>query len=85
MSFISLSKDKLPKKTKRKKPKNFPVGYEEKLQRNLAQNIDRSVNQDFYGKIASDAEIPSEDSQKYLLGTCDFAKGMQDNINLYVT
>ena len=30
MNFISLSKDKLPKKTKIKKPKKFPVGYEKK-------------------------------------------------------
>ena len=57
----------------------------EKLDRNLAQDIDNSVNQDFYGKIANDAEISSEHVQKYLLKTSDFAKGMKDDINLYVT
>ena len=55
-----------------------------KFYRNLAQDIDSSVNQDFYGRIANDAEIPSEDVQKYFLVNSDFAKGMQDDINLYI-
>ena len=29
--------------------------------------------------------IPSDDVQKYLLAATDFAKGMQGDINLYVT
>ena len=85
MSFISLSTGKLHEKTKIKKLKNFPVGYVGKFYRNLAQDIDSSVNQDFYGKIANDAETLSEDVEKYLLATSDFAKGMQDDIKLYVT
>ena len=55
-----------------------------KFYRNLAQDIDSSVNQDFYGRIDNDAEIPSEDVQKYFLVNSDFAKGMQDDINLYI-
>ena len=55
-----------------------------KFYRNLAQDTDGSVNQDFYGKIAKDVEIQSQDLQKYLLATIDFAKGMQDDTNLYV-
>ena len=43
------------------------------------------VNSDFYGRIANDTDIPSENVQKYLLATSDFAKGIQDDINLYVT
>ena len=58
MSFISLSTGKLHKKTETKKLKNFPVGYERKFYRNLAQNTDSSVNEDFYSKIVNDAEIP---------------------------
>ena len=56
-----------------------------KFYRNLAQDIDSSVNEDFNGKIANDAEMPSKDFQKYLLATSDFAKGMQDDINLCFT
>ena len=78
MTFISLPMAKLHKKTKAKKLKNFPVWSVGKFYRNLAQDIDGSVNQDFYGKIAKDVEIQSQDLQKYLLATIDFAKGMQD-------
>ena len=39
----------------------------------------------FYGGIASDAKLPSENVQKYLLPTSNFSKGMRDNINPYVT
>ena len=56
-----------------------------KFYRNLAQDIDSSVNEDFNGKIANDAEMPSKDFQKYLLATSDFVKGMQDDINLCFT
>ena len=40
---------------------------------------------DLYGRIANDADIPSEDVQKYILTTSDFAKSMQTDINHYVT
>ena len=39
----------------------------------------------FYGKIANDAYIPSKDVQKYLLANSGFAKGRQDDVNLYGT
>ena len=46
-----------------------------------------SVNtgSDFHSRIASDANIPKEDVQKYLLATSDFAKSIQTDINYYVT
>ena len=53
--------------------------------RNLADNVDNFLGSDFYGRIANDANIPSEDIQKYTLETSDFAKGMQNDINHYVT
>ena len=40
---------------------------------------------DFYGRIANDADIPSADVQKYILVTSDFAKGIQTDMNNYVT
>ena len=73
------------KKTGTKKLKNFPVSYLGRFYRSLANNIDSSVNESFYGKIANDADIPPKDVQKNLLGTSDFLKGVQDDINLYVT
>ena len=78
MSFISLPKCK-------KFLKNFPAGYLGRFYRNLADNVDSSLSSDFYGRIANDADKPTDDFQKYLLATSDFSKGMQDGINHYVT
>ena len=85
MSFIFLPTAKIHKETKTKKLKSFPVGYVGKFYRNLASNVDSAVTSDFYGRIADDADIHSSDVQKYLLATSDFAKGMQNDINHYVT
>ena len=56
-----------------------------KFYRNLADNIDTFLGSDLYGRIVNDADILSEDVQKNLLATSDFAKGMQTDINHYVT
>ena len=53
--------------------------------RNLADNDDNFLGSDFYGRFANDVNIPSEDIQKYILATSNFAKGMQNDINHYVT
>ena len=85
MSFISLPKGKLYDKPEKKKLKNFPVDYVGKFYRNLADNVDTFLCSDFYGRITNDADVSSEDVQKYILATSDFAKGMQTDINHYVT
>ena len=72
----------LLRKLKKKKLKNFPAGYVGSFYRNL---INTFMGSDFYGRIANDSNIPSEDVQKYILTTSDFAKGMQTDINHYVT
>ena len=61
------------------------MGYLGRFYRNLAQNVDSAVGSDFYGRIAADITILPEDVQKHLLATSSFGKGMQDDINLYVT
>ena len=53
--------------------------------RNLAGNIDNFLGSVFYGRIVNNADIHSDDVQKYILATSDFAKGMQNDINHYVT
>ena len=86
MSFISLSVGTLHKKREKKRFKNFAAGYVGKLYRNLADGVDHDfVGSDFYGRIESDAGIPSADIQEYILVTSDFAKGIQTDINHYVT
>ena len=76
MSFISLPTGKLHEKPEMKKFKIFPAGYVGRFYRNLADNVHTLLGSDFYGRIANDANIPSEDVQKYILATSDFAKGM---------
>ena len=43
------------------------------------------VGPEFFGRIAVDTNIPTEEVQKYILATSNFGKGMQDDINLFVT
>ena len=85
MSFISLPTGQLYEKPEKKELKNFLAGYVGKFHRNLADNVDPFLGSDFCGRITNDAEIPSEDVQKYIQATSDFAKGMQTDINHYVT
>ena len=51
----------------------------------MTENVDTFSGSDFYGRITSDADLPSEDVKKYLLATSDFSKGIQNDINNYVT
>ena len=85
MHFILLPTSKLYKKPDKKKLKNFHAGHVGIFYENLADNVDNFLGSEFYGRIANDAEIPSNDVQKYILATSDFAKGMQRDINHYVT
>ena len=49
----------------------------------MADNID--IGLDFYLRINADVNISREDVQKYILARSDFAKGIQTDINHYVT
>ena len=51
----------------------------------MAHNVDKFIGSEFYGIIAKDLNIASEDVQKRILATCDFANGIQTDINHYVT
>ena len=75
MSFISLPTAKLHRS----------ASYAGRFCSNLANNVDSAVSFDFHGRTADDVNIPSKDAQKYLLATSDFAKGMQEDLNLHVT
>ena len=56
-----------------------------KFYKNLPGDIDGAVGSEFYSRIATDVDIPSSDVQKHLLPMSDFFKGMQNDINHYVT
>ena len=76
-----MPRNKLYKKENTRRLKNFPAGYVGNFYRNLADNIDNFTGSDFYSRIAAHADLPSEDVQKYILVTSDFAKSIQTDIN----
>ena len=84
MGFYSLPTGKLHKKTKKGRLKNFSAGYVGSFYRYLADNVNNFIGSDFYGRIANDSNVPSEDVQKYILATSDFVKGIQTDINYYL-
>ena len=83
--FFSLPTGKLHKKEKQKKFKHFPADYVGNFYRNLADNVDNFLGSEFYGRITNDANSTSANVQKCILATSDFAKGIQTDINHYVT
>ena len=86
MSFTSLPMGTLHKKRQKKILKIFPAGYVRKLYRNLADNVDHDfLGSNFYGRFANDYDIPSDHVQKYILATSDFGKGIQTDINHFVS
>ena len=83
--FYLLPTNRLYKKEKTERLKNFPAGYVGSFYRNLADNVDNFTGSDFYSQIAADANLPKEDVQKYILATSNFAKSIQTDINHYLT
>ena len=83
--FYLLSMNKLYKKEKTERLKNFPAGYVGSFYKNLADNVDNFFGSDFCSRTAADSDIPKEDVQKYIFATSDFAKSIQTDINHYVT
>ena len=82
--FYLLPTNRLYKKEKTEKLKNFPAGFVGSFYKNLADNVNNFVGSDFYSQIAADSDIPKEDVWKYILATSDFAKTIQTDINHYV-
>ena len=39
-------------------------------------DVDNFLGSDFYGRITNDANLPTEDVQKYILATSNFATGI---------
>ena len=83
MGFYSLPSGKLPKKTKVKRLKKIPTGYENKFYRDLGDLFDKYFDSNFQPDVISNAS--SEDVKNYFLATSDFGEGMQDDINMYHT
>ena len=64
---------------------NFTSIYVGNFYRNLADNVNNFIGSEFYGITADDLNRPPENVKKYILVTSDFAKGIQTDINHYLT
>ena len=64
---------------------NFTSIYVGNFYRNLDDNVNNFIGSEFYGITADDSNRPPENVKKYILLTSDFAKGIQTDINHYLT
>ena len=64
---------------------NFTSIYVDNFYRNLDDNVNNFIGSEFYGITADDSNRPPEHVKKYILVTSDFAKGIQTDINHYLT
>lgn len=85
IGFYSSPTGKLHKKPRQRRLKNFTADYVGSFHRNLADNVDNFIGYDFYERMANDSNIRTEDVQKYILATSDFAMEIQTDFNHYVT
>ena len=61
MGFYSLPTEKLHKKTKKSRLKNFLAGDLGSFYRNLTDKVDNFLGSDLYERITNDANIPPGD------------------------
>ena len=64
---------------------NFTSIYVGNFYRSLDDNVNNFIGSEFYGITADDSNRPPENVKKYILVTSDFAKGIQTDINHYLT
>ena len=64
---------------------NFTSIYVGNFYRNLDDNVNNFIGSEFYGITADDSNRLPENVKKYILVTSDFAKGIQTDINHYLT
>ena len=64
---------------------NFTSIYVGNFYRNLDDNVNNFIGSEFNGITADDSNRPPENVKKYILVTSDFAKGIQTDINHYLT
>ena len=64
---------------------NFTSIYVGNFYRNLDDNVNNFIGSEFNGITADDLNRPPENVKKYILVTSDFAKGIQTDINHYLT
>ena len=85
MSYYSLPRVKLHKKDEIKKLNNLTSNYFRLFYKDRANDVDVDLPSTIARKILAEGQPLTDDIKNFLLGTSDYARGIQSGIELYVT
>ena len=85
MSYYSLSRVKLHKKDEIKKLNNLTSNYSRLFYKDRANDVDVDLPSTVATKILAEGQPLTDDIKNVLLGTSDYARGVQSDIDLCVT
>ena len=85
MSYFTLPRGKLHKKKEIKKLNNLTSNYSRLFYKDRANDVDIDLSSTVANKILAEGQPLTDDIKNFLLGTSNYAKGIQLDIDLYVT
>ena len=85
MSYYPLPRVKLHKKDEIKKLNNLTSNYSRLFYKDRANDVDVDLPTTVTNKILAEGQPLTDDIKNFLLGTSDYARVIQSNIDLYVT
>ena len=85
MSFYSLPHGKLHKKDDIKKLNNLISNYSRLFYKDRANDVDVDLPSTVANKILAEGQPLTDDIKNFLVGTSEYAKDIQSEIDLYVT
>ena len=85
MSYYSLPRVKLHKKDEIKKLNNLTSNYSRLFYKDRANDVDVDLPSTVANKLLAEGQPLTDDIENFLLGTSDYARGIQSDIDLYVT
>ena len=85
MCYYSLPHVKLHKKDEIKKLNNLTSNYSQPFYKDRANDVDIDLPSTIANKILGEGQPLTDDIKNFLLGTSDYAGGIQSDIDLYVT
>ena len=85
MSYYSLPHVKLYKKDEIRKLNNLTSNYSRLFYKDRTNDVDVDLPSTIANKIVAEGQPLTDDIKNFLLGTSDYARGIQSDIELYVT
>ena len=85
MSYYSLPRVKLHEKDKIKELNNLTSNYSRIFYKDRANDVAIDLPSTVANKILAEGQPLTDDIKNFLLGTSDYARGIQSDIDLYVT